>query len=58
MRSLLLINILLVSNILYAQDDRLSKDKVDKIQTVIHLFKTKNIKGIFCNCQLSVQNLK
>ncbi|MCI3936154.1 hypothetical protein MQX03_03020 [Chryseobacterium aahli] len=46
MRNLLLIIILFVSNLLYAQDDRLSKDKAEKIQTVIHLFKTKNIKGI------------
>lgn len=46
MRNLLLIIIVFVSNFLYAQDDRLSQDKADKIQTVIHLFKTKNIKGI------------
>lgn len=46
MRNSLLIIILFVSNLLYAQDDKLSQDKADKIQIVIHLFKTKNIKGI------------
>lgn len=46
MRNLLLIIIFFVINLLYAQDERLSQDKIDRVQTVINLFKTKNIKGI------------
>lgn len=46
MRNSLLIIILFVSNLLYAQDDRLSKDKIDRVQNIINLFKAKNIKGI------------
>lgn len=46
MRNLLLTIILFVSNLFYAQDDRLSQDKIDRVQNIINLFKTKNIKGI------------
>ncbi|AYN02437.1 hypothetical protein [Chryseobacterium sp. 3008163] len=46
MRNSLLIIIVFVSNLLYAQDDKLSQDKAEKIQTIIHLFKTKNIERI------------
>lgn len=46
MKNILLIIIIFVSNLFYTKDDRLSQDKADKVQSVIHLFKTKNIKGI------------
>lgn len=46
MRNLLLIIILFVTNLLYVQDERLSQDKIDRVQNIINLFKIKNIKGI------------
>ena len=46
MRNLLSIIILFVSNFLYPQDGRLSQDKIDRVQNIISLFKTKNINGI------------